>query len=151
MEKVSGFILPIGIALVVLVYTSLGVLSYSTAKADNGFANRNIEYNTKFYEAEGEFADAISEIDNISHKGDKEYKSKISGYANKMENLEVLSEGEDYVELLFVEPISENVLFKGHFFAYENKEPEVIAKGLANVEEWEQKYLALWKGTEDEN
>lgn len=151
MEKVSGFILPIGIALVVLVYTSLGMLSYSTAKADDGFANRNIEYNLQYYKVEGEFADAISEIDNISQRGDKKYKEKISGYASTIKNLEVLSEGEDYVELLFVEPISENVLFKGHFFAYENKEPEVIAKGLANVEEWEQKYLALWKGTEDEN
>lgn len=146
MGKVSGFILPIGVALVILVYASLGVLSYSTAKADDGFAQRNIEYNTAFYEAEGNFATMLAAIDELSSN-----QASLMEYIQQEKRLELLNQDNEYIEALFVEPISENVLYKGHFFAYKGKEIKVVSKGLSNIDEWKEKYLALWKGIEDGN
>lgn len=149
MEKVSGFILPIAVALVVLMYTSLAVLTFSTARADQRFAERNISYNEKYYLVEGEFERTISELNAIAKNTTDFAKEKeIKNYLTGSSKVQIISSDERGMELLYSDLVSPHVLFKGQFRISGNN-IDLVEKGLTNIAEWEEQTIEVWKGSED--
>lgn len=151
MDKVSGFILPIGVALVVLVYTSLAVLAFSTARADHRFAERNIAYNVQYYRVEGDFEKTVAAIHEATLKASGEDRAQqVRDHVESLEKVRLLSNDQESFEFLYADLVSPHVLFKGQFKIKDEK-IEVISKGLTNTEEWKEQRIELWKGSDDGN
>lgn len=152
MEKVSGFLLPIGVALVVLIYTSFGVLAFSTARADNSFTNRNVEYNMAYYRVEGNFEKTLSEIaDRVQAEQPLELASVLQDYIEQTPTLTITKNEAKRIELLFSESVSPNVEFSGQFEIHSGGDIKVLSKGITNIEQWEEKTIEVWEGSEDGN
>lgn len=150
MDKVNGFILPIGVALVVLMYTTFGVLTFSTARADYNLSKRNEQYNEDYYRVEGNFEkilfDSNKELQKIFEQNDY---TSVKKYSDTISGIEVVSSSLERAEIVYAEKVSENVMFKGHYIIRKNKAVEIKNRGLLNVEEWEQQNLKVWEGSEE--
>ena len=55
--------------LVVVVFTTLGVLALSTARTDNELANKNLEFLSDYYEAEGKANEIKARISMMHSQG----------------------------------------------------------------------------------
>ena len=55
--------------LVVVVFTTLGVLALSTAKSDDTLANKNLEFMSDYYEAEGKANEIKARISTMHAQG----------------------------------------------------------------------------------
>lgn len=146
MEKVSGFLLPICLSLVILVYTTLGILSYSTARADFSFAQRNLEFNQEYYQAEGRFEQALSELDQFANSYTGEFGPAFEQYLSQANQFKILEKKQGAYHILFEEPVTENVMYKGELLIFDNKEKQVISRGVTNTEQWEEQFLEVWSG-----
>lgn len=65
MGKVSGFLLPISVSLILLVFTTMAVLTFATARADHALTDRSIAFAQAYYEAERDAQVLLSEMDAV--------------------------------------------------------------------------------------
>ena len=147
MGRVSGFVLPIGVALVVLMFATLAVLTFSTARADNNFAKRNIQYNEMYYRTVGRFEAVLSESAQMFEEASdvEEFKKRIA----HIEELEVISEETDAVELVFQKEVTEFVVFRAHYFLRKKENVQIVSRGTINLDEWQEQKMDVWRGSED--
>lgn len=151
MGKVSGFVLPVIMALVVLVYTTLAALTLTTARADDKFANRNIEFNKSYYSAEADFAKDYAVLDELLTTWNfREAADRAQGeeaIANKLENIEIITEGTDFIEFEYQTRISENIVYMANMMYHFSGGLEIEAQGIQNVAEWEdEEDYEVWDG-----
>lgn len=147
MGKVSGFILPIIMALAILVYTTLAVLAFATARADDNFADRNIQFNQAYYEAQTDFARTYAELDGFLLEMEKENLGQAKILAEVEENFKEIQIMEKGAIIVFEYGgrVSENTLYHGQMH-YRDGQLQVVAEGVVNAADWEEEYYELWNG-----
>ncbi len=148
MGRISGFILPIGVALVVLMFATLGVLTYSTARADNNFAKRNIQYNELYYEVLGDFEQQFAQT--ILLFDQSEDAEEFADVIQKNISLELLSMENGAVDIFYSKNITDYVIY-GARFVITRDGAEILSRGTINVDEWQEQGIKVWKGSEDGN
>ena len=139
MGKVSGFILPIGIALVILIYTTLAVLTLTTARADNNFADRNIEFNQKYYQAQGEFEKICSELVAMSE-------AERIDFIGKHEHIKLVENTEKGHKLEFKAEITKNIAYSVDFTLDLEDNIIINARGVLDTSQWEDESFEVWDG-----
>ena len=148
MGKVSGFVLPVVMALVVLVYTTLAVLTLTTASADSKFADRNILFNQKYYQAQGEFARTYAALDTLLAEVDAqalESDAILTLLQNKFEDIQMIEKG-DTIVFEYIDSVTENTIYCADMHYQFGENLVITAEGIVNISDWEEEYYELWGG-----
>lgn len=139
MGKVSGFILPIGVALVILIYTTLAVLTLTTARADNHFADRNIEFNQKYYVAQGKFEEICGNLASMTEK-------ERLDLAKNHDNLRLVKATETGYQFEFKAEITKNIAYSVDFTLDLEDNIIINARGVLDTSQWEDESFEVWDG-----
>ncbi len=145
MNKVSGFILPIGVALVVLIYTTIGALTYTTARADHNLTQRSIVYNQSYYSAETKLEELIYETQQIAGGSAADFEAALQKLEERFPVI-VESTGGNDIRILFFQAVSEHVVYHAQIEARLGESVRLVSSGLENVEQWKEKKMELWEG-----
>ncbi len=157
MGKVSGFILPIGIALVILIYTTLAVLAFTTARADNSFASRNIEFNQKYYYARGNYERTVAVLvgSSISLRADGSSYTKGQGAFDRDRVQDLMGEfqglslrgfADKSLEFSYETKITENTAYYVDFTLDLDDNIRVENEGVMDTSHWEEENYIVWDG-----
>lgn len=148
MGKTSGFILPVGIALIILLYTTLAVLSLTTAKADNGFADRNIDFNQKFYAAQARFEKTYAKLDGILEEESRGQMSreKLESAAGALEGMKLMEYSTKTVAFEYHAEISAEILYSAKLVFDSGQGLRITEKGIENIAQWEDENYEVWDG-----
>lgn len=154
MGRVSGFLLPIGVSLVILVYTTLAVLTFTTARADHSFAERNIVFNQAYYEAQGAFEELYGLLDNIllDLEGQDIESQRLAldealkSLLHQEANLNLLEEQEMGYRLEYEAEITGNTAYYVDFNLSLGDNISINQRGVADISQWDEEYYEIWDG-----
>ena len=122
--------------LVVVVFTTLGVLALSTAKTDDTLANKNLEFVSDYYEAEGKANEIKARISTMHAQG-----ISAGDIANSIEGVTVHESRAEYgVKVNDRQMIHVQINLEG-------SQTRVERFNLENTTEWNPSQpISVWEG-----
>ena len=122
--------------LVVVVFTTLGVLALSTARTDDTLANKNLEFISDYYEAEGKANEIKARISTMHSQG-----VSAGDIANSIDGVTIHENRAEYgVKVNDRQMIHVTISLEGD-------KPRVERFNLENTSEWNPSQpISVWEG-----
>lgn len=153
MKKGENFHFGVGTSSILMIFvilclTVFGVLSFSTARADQRLTEKALAGTAAYYDADARAEEALAQIDGILSDAEAMPGNYLDEAAEALKQVGVsVSEENDTIcgELLFT--IQENQVYCLAFRVDEDGGYQVTARQVKNVEDvWGQDHLNVWDG-----
>lgn len=122
--------------LVIVVFTTLGVLALSTARSDENLSDKNLEFLSDYYEAEGKANAIKTKIETMQRAG-----VSAGDIANSIEGVAIHEGKAEYaVKVNDKQVIRVTIDMMG-------AQPNVLSFALVNITDWNPSQpISVWEG-----